>query len=410
MENGTWERAPVHKVATNGSGFRDLTRWLEKSGFDRERIRIGIEPTGGWYAMTIASWLERHGYQVAWLQNWTLHERRQLAIGKQTKTDALDARLIARILYEHDHHGLQRTLMQRPPRSADGLRLLVRSRIRLVQQQTRYRLQLTVIEDALFPELKDFFKQSITCSSARRLLEVFPTPADVAAASAAELHEVVVRQARASALAARLSDLQRAAATSAGLVDKVEPIISVQRWLLGQLRNVDRELESVEEAIAAAIEAWPSREREILSSLPAMSVNRQAVLLATLGDISGFKSDRQLRKLCGWYAEVKESGSTVYKAHLGRSGNRMVRREIFLWSLQVLAPRHQPNAFRPYYERLRDRGMHGSVALGHLAGKLISVLYYCLRNDRLYDPIEHARALGILKPDPGSAANASQLT
>jgi len=54
-----------------------------------------------------------------------------------------------------------------------------------------------------------------------------------------------------------------------------------------------------------------------------------------------------------------------------------------------------PNPFRTYYQRLRGRGMSGSVAIGHLAGKLISVLYFCLRSGQPYDPIRHARDLGL---------------
>ena len=40
--------------------------------------------------------------------------------------------------------------------------------------------------------------------------------------------------------------------------------------------------------------------------------------------------------------------------------------------------------------------MTGRVAMGHLAGKLISVLFLCLRNGTLYDPQRHARDLGVI--------------
>lgn len=39
--------------------------------------------------------------------------------------------------------------------------------------------------------------------------------------------------------------------------------------------------------------------------------------------------------------------------------------------------------------------MSGQVAMGHLAGKLVSVLFHCLRAGNLYDPQRHARELGI---------------
>jgi transposase len=152
MENASWEHAAARKIATNGDGFRDLAGWLESFELEVEQVRIACEPTGGWYARTVVSWLEGYGYRVDWLQNWALHERRQLAIGKQTKTDALDARLIARLLYERDLLGMTPGFLHRPPRNTDALRLLVRNRSKLVGQRTRYRLQLTAIEDVLFPE------------------------------------------------------------------------------------------------------------------------------------------------------------------------------------------------------------------------------------------------------------------
>lgn len=39
--------------------------------------------------------------------------------------------------------------------------------------------------------------------------------------------------------------------------------------------------------------------------------------------------------------------------------------------------------------------MAGHVAMGHLAGKLISVLFHCLRSGTPYDPQRYARDLGI---------------
>lgn len=144
---------------------------------------MSVANTGLWCAETVVAWLERHGYEVQWLQTWALHERRRLAIGKQTKTDALDARLIARLLYEREFHAQNRGFPETGPRSTDALRLLVRSRVRLIEQRTRLRLQLTNVEDALFPELKDFFKTSITSPAVRRLLEAFPTPESLAAAA-----------------------------------------------------------------------------------------------------------------------------------------------------------------------------------------------------------------------------------
>jgi transposase len=395
MWDGSWERAPVRRIATTALGFRELTSWLGELGFGSDLTRVGMEPTGGWYGRTVAAWLERHGYRVDWLQNFALHDRRQLMIGKQTKTDALDARLIARLLFERERLGLKGGFLQRPPRNTDAMRMLVRNRARLVEHQTRCRNQLTAIEDVLFPELKDFFKTSVTTSSVRLLLESFPTPNHVAAADPGDLHRVAVSQGHARGKAAHLMDLQLAAADSAGLTTDTDAIVHTQEWLLYQLRLIEGQIHQVEAAIGAVLEEWPSGERAILASLPAMTMVRQAVLLASIGDIAYFRDDRQLRKLLGWYPEARESGTTTSKHRLGRSGNRMARRELWLWTWELISPSAPATPFRQYYRRLRERGMAGDVAMGHLAGKLISVFFHCLRSGTSYDPQRHARDLGI---------------
>jgi hypothetical protein len=162
-----------------------------------------------------------------------------------------------------------------------------------------------------------------------------------------------------------------------------------------QLRLIDGQIQEVEAAIGAVLEEWPAQERTVLASFPGMTA-RQAVLLACIGDPACFRNDRQLRKLLGWYPEARESGSTLSKHRLGRSGNRMARRELWLWAWELISPTHADTPFQHYYRRLRDRGMTGKVAMGHLAGKLISVIFHCLRSGVAYDPQRHARDLGIV--------------
>ena len=163
--------------------------------------------------------------------------------------------------------------------------------------------------------------------------------------------------------------------------------------ILGTLGYLSPEQEA---AIGAVLEQWSHQDRVVLASLPAMTLVRQAVLLASIGDIACFRDDRQLRKLLGWYPEARESGSSLSKHRLGRSGNRMARHEVWLWAWELIAPAHANTPFRDYYSRLRARGMVGRVAMGHLAGKLISVLFHCLRSGIPYDPQRHARDLGIV--------------
>jgi len=206
----------------------------------------------------------------------------------------------------------------------------------------------------------------------------------------------VLRRGRASTLGKRLDLLQALAANSAGLVEDIDEIVRSQRWLLRQLRLVDEEISRTEVAILEALEQCSSRDRAIIQSLPGMaSPLRQAVLLSATGDLTTFRTDRQLRKMLGWYPEAFESGTSVSQHHLGSSGNRIARRELWLWAMEIIAISYPPTPFRAYYHRLRQRGMGGKVAIAHTASKLITVLFHCVRAGQPYDPHRHARDLGL---------------
>jgi hypothetical protein len=60
----------------------------------------------------------------------------------------------------------------------------------------------------------------------------------------------------------------------------------------------------------------------------------------------------------------------------------------------LISPKAPATPFRIFYHRLRARGVPGRTAIGHVAGKLISVLFHCLRSGQLYDVQRHARDLG----------------
>lgn len=408
MEDGSWERARTRQIASHRKGFDELSAWLASLGYEVGRIKIGIEPTGAVYARALVEYLERRGHQIAWLQNWAVHEKRQLLLGRQLKTDAVDARLIARLLFERDIFGLSRSFLAGPPQDATGLRMLVRNRLRLVGLKTRYRLQLTQILDMVFPELKDFVRGSLTTPAVIRLLQAFPDPVELAAADPVELRGVLVRICRAPRLAARAEELQALAAESAGIVDGLQDVLPTQRWLISQILSLEADLKDIDATIADSVQTWPLADRQVLESFPLISPWREAVLLSEIGDVRSFRSERQLRKLLGWYPEIVESGTSLSQHRLGLKGRRIARRELWLWSLALTSPLMPPTPFAAYYRRLVARGMAKPTALGHLAGKLVAVLFHCLKTAEPYDQVRHARQLGLKDVSLSSEAPTSR--
>ncbi len=74
------------------------------------------------------------------------------------------------------------------------------------------------------------------------------------------------------------------------------------------------------------------------------------------------------------------SGSSIRGEHPARSGNRKLKRALFLSAFAAL---HDPTS-RAYYDRKRAEGKKHNAALICLARRRCDVLYAMLKNKTLY--------------------------
>src|SRR3989337_188954 len=143
-----------------------------------------------------------------WIENATTRHMREKILGNVPRPDELEARVMARIAYLHEAVGEEFTL--RPLRLAQpedaGLLALCRDSWRLKTMISRARNQLSQLMAGVHPELKTFFTGSVSSIAPVRLIAAYPTPAELAAASAEEVR-AVLWQARAYHHAHRVGDL-----------------------------------------------------------------------------------------------------------------------------------------------------------------------------------------------------------
>jgi transposase len=397
-----WQSAPTMKVEVNRSGFVRVAELLGRQRTDdRVSVVAGIEPTGGYYARTIHAFLCGLGVEVHWVKNHAVHDARDAVYGKRTKTDPVDARLIARLLYlreavgqeyafstNHDHVGAYATL-----------RLLVGNRWKLRQAQARAGNQLTQILDVVFPEIAECFAKPAHSDAALRLLEQHPTPAAISAAGTDEVYRIVVFEAHAPRKALLVPKLIDAAQHSVGVRDGIDDLVTAQGYLVGQLRRLAAEVDAIEERIRITLPLVP--EAAILTSFPACREMRAATLLGAMGaPAAAFHSDKALRRHFGWSVEEERSGSSIARERLAKFGNRHSRRELKLWALGLISPRTPWTPFRAHYQRLitPPASKRPSVALGHLASKLVTVAHTCMTRNEPYNPDRLAKDMGIELP------------
>lgn len=76
------------------------------------------------------------------------------------------------------------------------------------------------------------------------------------------------------------------------------------------------------------------------------------------------------------------SGTSIRGEHPARSGNRKLKRALFLSAFAAL---HDPTS-RAYYDRKRAEGKKHNAALICLARRRCDVLFAMLKNKTLYQP------------------------
>jgi len=250
-----------------------------------------------------------------------------------------------------------------------------------------------------FPELKTFFTTSTARPAVRALLQRFPTPQDLSAASPEEVADVL-RAGRAYSHAKRANELLALAQSSAG-VKVIGHHLWRQGWIIQQLPVLEKARAELIQQLRQATVAHPYA--PIIESLPVKSPIWTAALIAVIGNVERFSNYAEFKAYLGWYPRVAQSGTSVNSSGLAKKAVRLSRNVLGQMTAVLLAPTVRTTPFRVFYERLVARGMKSGTARGHMAGKLAVVLYGMLKTMTTYDEQKHRKALGLPEPVAESA-------
>lgn len=393
----TWKRTKTVHFSSDAPGFKSLRRYLDKLSATPSDFLVLLEPTGGYYALTLLIFLIHEGYAVLQVENKAVKDYREKIFGSETKTDDTDARLMARMGFLHEMIGeefsIQPVFLTHPDDAA--LRVMVRDLNKLQKEIIRRMNQLQQVVAVTFPEFKTFFKDSTAGVVARHLLRRFPTPQEIANAGIEQIAEAL-REAHGYSHAHRANELVELAKGSAGL--KVLGHNQWrQGWIIDQLTNLEKSKQELLEQIQLAIEKHAYT--PIIESLPVKSPIWTATLISSIGNIERFSNYAEFKAYMGWFPRTAQSGTSVNSSGLAVKGVRPTRNVLGQMAALLLTPNMGNTAFRDYYNRLIERGMKPGTARGHLAGKLSVVLYGMLKTNTQYDEEKHRAALRLPKAE-----------
>lgn len=321
------------------------------------------------------------GHDVAYLPGLSMRRIADLYPG-QAKTDARDAFIIA---------DTARTMPHTLRRVDTGdeilaeLGVLVGFDDDLAGEATRISNRIRGLLTGIHPALERVVGPRISHPAVLEILIGCGGPDGIRKAGKRKLTNLAVKHA--PRMGARLADeIIAALSTQTVTVPGSKAAEIVLPKLAESLKETLLQRKTIGDDVERMLDEHPLS--PVLISMPGIGIRTAARILLEVGDGSAFKSAGHLAAYAGIAPVTHRSGSSIRGEHPARSGNRKLKRALFLSAFAAL----HDSTSRSYYDRKRAEGKKHNAALICLARRRCDVLYAMLKNKTLYQTSSAAAA------------------
>lgn len=350
------------------NGFNSLISLLSKLDQTLD-IKIGLESTSH-YGVNLKNYLNKNGFHFAEFNPYLVKKFNQAKSMRKTKTDKLDAKVIAQMLnyvdyktYIHNH-------------STYTLKTLTRFRDRLVKQRSYQLVQLTNVLDICFPEFKPFFGDKFT-TTALYILKRYKTTDKISRINKTHGFENLKNLSRGRLNYPKFLKLIELAKNSIGLSDEafeyqIETLILMIELLEQQIKSVEQRIEKI------TLDINPPT-----LSIKGIGTQSAAVIISEFGNFSNFDKASKLVSFAGIDSSISQSGTQSHTGHMVKRGSGYLRQTLMNLVNPLLL--HNP-VLSQYYYKKRSEGKSHRVASTHVVRKLLRIIYHLETNNLYYDP------------------------
>ena len=356
-------------ITNNLDGFETLYNSLMNFSNSLDNIKVGLEATGH-YSNNILNFLTEKGFNIYLINplQTNLYVKGQSL--RKTKTDKLDAHVIATMLVSDN-------LKPYIPVSyhISELKSLTRHRFRLVKENSKFKTSLVRLVDIVFPELPKIVS-SVAQKSCLALLYELPSAKDIAECNLTHLTHLLSDNSYKHFGRDKAIQIRDLARNSIGLNSnsvsfELKQTISIIQFIQEQLDDVEKRIKQILKEINSPI-----------LTIPGISFKTAGSILAEIGDISRFDSPAKLLAFAGLDPSMYQSGK-FFSTHsvMVKRGSKYLRFALMTAARMVCLNDSTFNAFK---DRKMTEGKHYMVAMGHVAKKLVRVIYYLLKTNNVY--------------------------
>lgn len=365
-------------IQNNKNGYNQLLKYLKKLN----QPQLIFESTGV-YSRGIVQFCQVN--HVKYIEMNPLEAKFKTNSLRSWKTDHSDAHKLAQLgltLKSTDSLNTKNEIYFE-------LRERVRFHLEIEKNQSRLKVQIIELLHQTFPGLEKLFKNRYSMI-ALNIAEIYSHPSfvqqqdiDTLISNIFNSTEKGLSTRKAENYADKLSKIAHesypSVKSSSFLVRKLQLLIRQLKDSIEQLSQLDKEMIN----LAQELKCY-----EIIQSIPGIGELTAAMLIGELGDITYFKTNKQLNAYVGIDIKRYQSGNTHYKDTINKRGNKKARQLLFWIVMNIIrGQRNYDNHVVDYYYKLRKQPNEKSHKTAVIAciNRLLKTIHYLIMNQKLYD-------------------------
>ena len=350
--------------------FKGFSTLLDKiKTFDTKNLIIGLESTSHYGENLINSLFKQH-FKVALINPLQTSHLRKANI-RDAKNDNLDSLNIAKSLIFAKLNFISEKNI-----NCFSLKKLTRFRSSLIKQRSKAKIQLTSLLDLLFPELQYLFKSKIHSKAIYSLLKKYHSAGGIAALKDDEISNLLYASSKGHFKKEKSIELKSLAKITVGIKDTSISLHVIQ--LIELIELYDKQIKDIVTKIADTVDKLDTK----LLSVPGISIIACAIILGETNNFNNFSDSTKLLAFAGLDPKIRQSGNfNASSCRMSKKGSPYLRYALIFTAWNIV--RHSEK-FNKYYCLKRSQGKSHYNSLGHVAHKLVRVIFTLIKKNIVY--------------------------
>jgi len=359
------------KFTNSKEGFSKLLDNINSVTNDLTNVLIAMEATGS-YWLSLYSALIDKDFNVSVYNPYQIKSYRGAYNNRKQKNDIIDSIIIAdylRVFGASSTSLLEEDLL--------SLKTLTRFRSKIVDNIATLKTQTIGILDKVFPEYKKAFSDTFGVTS-KQILLTCSTPEDILKINLTKLSNLLSKHSKGHLGKSSALNLKSLAKDSFGIKFTNDACSFEIKQLINQMIFLESQVDELNDKIKVIYDKLDTH----LLSVPGVGKVLAPVILSEIGDIKTFDKPSKLTAFAGIDPTQSQSGNKVSSNEkTSKRGSPYLRHAIYTASLVAM---FVDSELRAYYDKKIGEGKHHFVALAGVSCKLLTIIYYILKENRDY--------------------------